>query len=83
MARPCFLRLRPALRLERRGVLEVVLDTVGGPLTVMTPHWSLDGEDRLESARELVFPALSESARQFAGQQSIKIIEVSDAASLI
>jgi predicted RNA-binding Zn-ribbon protein involved in translation (DUF1610 family) len=30
----------------------------------------------------LVFPALSESARQFAGQQSIKIIEVSDAALL-
>ncbi len=36
---------------ERRGLLELVLDTDDGPLTVMTSHWSLHAEDRLESVQ--------------------------------
>ncbi len=47
---------------ERRGLLEVVLDTPAGPLTVMTTHWSLDAQDRLDSA-----PVVAERLRRAQG----------------
>lgn len=43
-------RMRPALRWESRGLLEVVVQAASGPLRVMTTHWSLDAQDRLTSA---------------------------------
>src|ERR1043166_4142238 len=36
---------------EKRGALKVELE---GPITVLCTHWSLDPDDRLESARLLV-----------------------------
>jgi endonuclease/exonuclease/phosphatase family metal-dependent hydrolase len=36
---------------EKRGVLKLALD---GPLAVLCTHWSLDSEDRLDSARLIV-----------------------------
>jgi endonuclease/exonuclease/phosphatase family metal-dependent hydrolase len=41
---------RPALQMERRGLLEVVVAVPEGLLAVLTTHWSLDAGDRLASA---------------------------------
>ncbi|MCX6360690.1 MAG: endonuclease/exonuclease/phosphatase family protein [Armatimonadetes bacterium] len=43
-------RERPAMRWESRGLLELVVDAPGGPLRVMTTHWSLNAMDRLISS---------------------------------
>jgi len=46
-------RRRPPLRIERRGLLEVVVQTPGGPLAVLGTHWSLEAADRERSAEEI------------------------------
>lgn len=46
-------RQRILKSLERRGLLEVVVETPGGPLVVLVTHWSLDAEDRMKSAEEI------------------------------
>jgi endonuclease/exonuclease/phosphatase family metal-dependent hydrolase len=43
-------RRRPLLRTERRGALLVVTENLAGPVSVLTTHWSLEKEDRIESA---------------------------------
>lgn len=43
-------RERFAMRWERRGLLEVVLDAPSGPLRIMTTHWSLNATDRMTAA---------------------------------
>src|SRR2546423_931230 len=43
-------RRRRGMFLERRGLLEVVVSLPSGPLALFTTHWSLDAEDRMESA---------------------------------
>ncbi|HXG24745.1 MAG TPA: endonuclease/exonuclease/phosphatase family protein [Chthonomonadales bacterium] len=38
---------------ERRGLLEAVLQSPQGPLTVMVTHWSLNARDRQQSAEKV------------------------------
>ena len=44
--------LLPSVR-EQRGVLEVRLDTPGGPLTLLCTHFGLSGDERVKQAARL------------------------------
>lgn len=45
-------RRRPALRLERRGLLEAVIELPRGPIAVFVTHWGLEEVDRRINAQE-------------------------------